>query len=156
MDDNFEAKLQLYLRSERAMLDIFIRDKSRQLLFLFMSLMALLTAWIMFDIAVFFTLGAYFTVKMTTFILAAANVLLFLIFICCSKRRKHQKEVEALQDIRDFAKHEVTKDLKVVKNEVVDMTHSVGGVVRDVSSVLNGELLGLTRLITMIRGLIKP
>jgi hypothetical protein len=155
MDDNFESKLHLYLRSERAMLDVFIRDKSRQLSFVFMGFIALLTALVMFDIAVFFTLMAYFTIKITAFILAGANTVLFLMLICFSKRKKHQKEVEALQDIRDFSKDEVTKDLKIAKDEVVEISHSVGGVVRDVSSIFNGELLGLTRLITMIRDLIK-
>nr|MCH9756694.1 hypothetical protein [Gammaproteobacteria bacterium] len=119
------------------------------------GLVALLTALIMLDIAVFFTLKTYFLTKITAFILAGANGLLFLIFILFSKRNKHQKEVEALKDIRNFAKEEVTKDLKVVKDEVVEIGHSVGHVVHDVSSVLSGEAFGLARILPILHQFLK-
>ena len=67
MDDNFDSKLHLYIRSERAMLDIFVRDKLRQLFFISIGFIALLTALIMFDIAIFFTLTTYFSTKITAF-----------------------------------------------------------------------------------------
>jgi hypothetical protein len=70
MNENFDKKLNLYLRSERAMLDIFVRDKLRQLFFVSLGLIALCTALIMFDIAMFVTLQHYFTANITAFILA--------------------------------------------------------------------------------------
>jgi hypothetical protein len=148
MKDNFECKLSLYLRSERAMLDIFLRDKSRQLFFIGMGFVALFIALIFFDIALFFILKIYFSIHITAFILAGAHALFFLICLGFSKRKKQQKEVEALKDIRDFSKEEVVKDLKNAKNEVLDISHSV-------KSICRGEFLSLARLIPILRDLLK-
>ena len=101
---NFEKKLGLYLRSERAMLDVFVRNQVRRLFFVSLGLIALFTALMMFDIAMFFTLQHYFPTNITAFILAGSHIVLCLIFILCAKHKKHQREVEALRDIRDFAK----------------------------------------------------
>ncbi|MDF1645468.1 MAG: hypothetical protein P1U61_00595 [Legionellaceae bacterium] len=155
MKNEFDSKLNLYLRSERVMLDIFVRDKLRQLFWVSMGLVALLTALIMLDIALFFTLSPYFSIKVTAFILTGFHVFLCLLFILRSKRSKHRKEVEALRDIRDFAKDEVTKDLKVAKDEVLEVGHSVGEAVHQASSVFNGEILNLAHLLPIIRHFLK-
>ena len=147
MDGNFESKLNLYLRSERAMLDIFVRNKLRQLFFISLGFIALLTALIMFDVAVFFTLQNYYATNITAFILAGSNALLFLIFILCAKHKKHQQEVEALRDIRDFAKEQVGHDVKIATDEVVNMGKSVQHVAHDISSIFS--------LVPMIQSILK-
>jgi len=156
MDGNFDNKLNLYLRSERAMLDIFVRNKLRQLFFVSLGFVALLTALIMFDIAIFFTLQSYFTTNITAFILAGSNILLFLIFLLFASRKKHQREVEALRDIRDFAKEQVGQDVKIATDEVVSMGKSVKHVAHDVSSIFSGEAFGLAGLIPIIQSILKP
>lgn len=155
MDGNFENKLNLYLRSERAMLDIFIRNKLRQLFFISLSFVALLTALIMFDIAIFFTLQNYFATNITAFILAGSNALLFLIFILFAIQKQHQHEIKALRDIRDFAKEQVGQDVKIAADEVVHMGKSVQHVAHDVSSILRGEAFGLAGLIPIIQSILK-
>lgn len=155
MDGNFENKLNLYLRSERAMLDIFMRNKLRQLFFVSLGFIALLTALIMLDIAIFFTLKNYFQTNITAFILAGGHAFLFLIFIVFAQHKKHQQETKALRDIRDFAKEQVTQDLKIATEEVVHMGKSVKHVAHDISSVFSGEAFGLAGLIPIIQSILK-
>ncbi|MDX2346592.1 MAG: hypothetical protein QNK11_06975 [Legionella sp.] len=143
MADKFDAKLQLYLRSERAMLGVFLRNQSRKYLLILIGFIALFIALILCDIGVFFVLNTYLSTPKTAFVLACAHVLLFLILMIFSKIKHHQKEVAALEDIRDFAKEEVSKDLKAAKDEVLEVGSSVGHVVHDITSIFNGELLGL-------------
>ncbi|MCH9764014.1 MAG: hypothetical protein K0U24_07330 [Gammaproteobacteria bacterium] len=155
MDDNFESKLHVYIRSERALFDIFLRDKARQLFCIAIGFIALLTALVMLNISFFYALNTIFPVTITAFILAGINVFLFLISLLFSKRKRHKKEVEALKDIRDFAEEALKKDLKVVKNEAVEIGQSVGHVVRDVSSIVRGEAFGLANLLPIIRHILK-
>ncbi len=155
MDDNFESKLHVYIRSERALFDIFLRDKARQLFCIAIGFIALLTALVMLNISFFYALNTIFPVTITAFILAVINVFLFLISLLFSKRKRHKKEVEALKDIRDFAEEALKKDLKVVKNEAVEIGQSVGHVVRDVSSIVRGEAFGLANLLPIIRHILK-
>ena len=155
MCSQFESKLNVYIRSERAMLDIFVRDKLRQLFFIAIGVIALFTTLILFDIAIFFTLTTYFSTKITAFILADANAILFLMSILFSKRKKHRKEVEALKEIRDFAKEEVLKDVKVVTDEVVEVGQSVGHAVHGASSIFSGEVFSLASLLATINSLLK-
>lgn len=155
MDGNFESKLNLYLRSERAMLNIFVRNKLRQLFFMSLGFVALLTALIMLDIAIFFTLKNYFSTHITAFILAGSHALLFLIFLLFAKHKKHQHEADALRDIRDFAKDQVSHDVKLATSEVVKMGNSVKHVTHDISSIFSGEAFGLAGLIPIIRSILK-
>ena len=155
MCEQFESKLNVYIRSERAMLDIFVRDKLRQLFFTAVGVIALFTALVLFDMGMFFTLTDYFSIKITAFILAGANAILFLMFLLFSKRKKHRKEVEALKEIRDFAKEEVLKDVKVVTDEVVEVGQSVGHVVHGASSIFRGEVFSLVSLFSTINNLLK-
>jgi len=156
MDGNFDSKLNLYLRSERAMLDIFVRNKLHQFFFISLGFVALLTALIMFDIAIFFTLKNYFSTPITAFILAGSNTLLCLIFLLFSKHKKHQREVDALRDIRDFAKEQVSSDVKIATNEMVHMGKSVKHITHDISSIFSGEAFGLAGLIPILRTILKP
>lgn len=155
MNGNFDDKLNLYLRSERAMLDIFIRHQVRQLCFMSLGFIALLTALIMFDIALFFTLQHYFPTHITAFILAGSHVVLCLILILCAKHKKHQREIEALRDIRDFAKAQVHHDIKLAADDMVHMGKSVKHIAHDVSSIFSGEAFGLTGLIPIIQNILK-
>jgi len=155
MDGNFDKKLSLYLRSERAMLDVFLLDQLRQLFFISLGLIALLTALIMFDIALFFTLQPYYSTSITAFILAGGHALFGLICIILAKKKKHQHDVEALRDIRDFAKAEVSHDIKLATDDVVHMGKSVKHIAHDVSSIFSGEAFGLAGLIPIIQSILK-
>jgi len=155
MNGNFDKKLNLYLRSERAMLDIFVRDQLRQLFFVSLGLIALFTALIMFDIAIFVTLQHYFTANITAFILAGIHVGLCLIFILCAKHKKNQRDIEALRDIRDFAKEQVCQDIKIATDDVIHMGKSVKNITHDVSSIFSGEAFGLAGLIPIIQRILK-
>jgi hypothetical protein len=155
MDGDFDNKLNLYLRSERAMLDIFVRNKLRQLFFVSLGFVALLTALIMLDIALFFTLKTYFETNITAFILAGSNALLFLIFILFAQQKKHQQEAKALRDIRDFAREQVAQDVKIATDDVVKMGKSVKHVAHDISSIFSGEAFGLAGLVPIIQSILK-
>lgn len=155
MNENFDKKLNLYLRSERAMLDIFVRDKLRQLFFVSLGLIALCTALIMFDIAMFVTLQHYFPTHTTAFILAGSHAALCFLFILCAKHKKHQRDIEALRDIRDFAKEQVSHDIKIATDDVIHMGKSVKNITHDVSSIFSGEAFGLAGLIPIIQSILK-
>jgi hypothetical protein len=142
MSDDFEHKLQIYLRSERAMLDIFVRNTLRQTLGVFLGFIALLAVLIFSDIGVFVILSLYWPVQITAFILAGVHGVLFLVCIVCFRHRKHQKEVQALEDIRDYARDEVVKELKGIRR-----------IVHGATSFFSGE--GLAQLLSTVHMLLK-
>ncbi len=154
MDSQFDRKLSLYMRSERAMLAIWLRRKARQLFWVLIALIACLTALILVDVGAFLTLSTYYAPKASAFILAGCNIVLCLACIAFSSRKGHKGEEAALKDIRDFAKDELGKDLEIVKDEVVEVGQSVGSAVHGVSAFLNGDF-GLTSLFTAVHHFLK-
>ena len=76
-------------------------------------------------------------------------------FCNLSKKKKHQHDVEALRDIRDFAKAEVSHDIKLATDDVVHMGKSVKHIAHDVSSIFSGEAFGLAGLIPIIQSILK-
>ncbi len=148
MCEQFETKLRVYLKSERAMLDVLVQNKLRQCFLIGIGLITLLTALVMLDIALFFKLAAYLSISNTALVLAGANALLFLVFLLCAKIRKHRKEVEALREIRDFAKEEVAKDLKEVGQSAHQAVHSV-------SSIFTGEAFSLASVLAAVHHLLQ-
>jgi hypothetical protein len=148
MKDAFSRQLSLYLRSERTLLNLFLRDKSRQLFFVFAGLGFLLIAVLLCDIGCFFVLKQHVSVPMTAFILAGAHGLFFLICLWFARRKKQSREAQALQTIRDFAKDEVLNDVAMVKDEALDMS-------RTAKSILKGECFQFVRFIPILKDLLK-
>ncbi|MDF1677135.1 MAG: hypothetical protein P1U32_00365 [Legionellaceae bacterium] len=154
MDSQFDRKLSLYMRSERAMLAVWLRRKARQLFWVLIALVACLTALILVDIGAFLTLSTYYSSKMSAFMLAGFNGVLCLVCIAFASRKGHKAEEAALKDIRDVAKDELGKDLKVVTDEVVEVGQSVGNAVHGVSTFFNGDF-GLTSLLATLHYFLK-
>jgi hypothetical protein len=156
MNDNFDAKLNLYMRAERAMLTLTLREKVRQMVYITCALLALLTTLILLNIGAFYTLLTYLSPQLSAFTLAGLNLLLILIMLMLASKKKNTAEVEALSDIRDFAKTQVMTELQASTQNIVDMSQSIKHVADDVNAVLSGEAFGLQGLISMLHRVVKP
>jgi hypothetical protein len=155
MNSNFDAKLNLYVRAERAMLTLTLREKKRQMVYITCALLALLTTLILLNIGAFYTLLTYLSPQLSAFALAGLNLLIILIMLILAGKKKNTAEIEALSDIRDFAKTEVITELQVSTQNIVDMSQSIKHVADDVNAVLSGEMFGLQGLISMLHHIVK-
>lgn len=137
----FDGRLKVYMRSEKAILDIYIRNKLRALFYTSLAFICILTALVMLDIGVFFTLTAYFATKTTAFILAGSNLVLFILLICFARRRRYQRELQSLEAIRDVVKDDI-------KEEVLEMTQGVRQATDHISSLFS--IAGLVPILKKI------
>lgn len=150
-DKHFDKRLGLYIRSERALLDITIRNKLRQLFYLTIGFIVLLTALIMLDIGVFFSLKTHYPIHVTAFILAGSNLAIFILLLIFAKRKRYQRERVMLEEIRDYAKAEVQDELKDTAHDFMEASYSVKQFTHQISSIFSGEVLGLASLIPIIK-----
>jgi len=126
----FDGRLKVYMRSEKAILDIYIRNKLRTLFYTSLAFICILTALVMLDIGVFFTLTTYFTTKNTAFILAGSNLVLFILLICFARRKRYQRELQSLEAIRDVVKEDI-------EEEVFEVTQGLRQVTDHISSLFS-------------------
>ncbi len=123
MKDKMIRKWRLYWRTERALLETLLEDKLRQLFLSLLGLMFLFAVFTLLNIAGFFWLTGFLTHVTAAFSLAFLNGALFLLFVLLAKRKRHQKEVQALQSIRDIAKEEIIADISAKQTDLFGVGH---------------------------------
>jgi hypothetical protein len=155
MSDDFDSKLSLYLRSEKALFTLALREKARQAVYVIFALMALLATLVLCNIGLFYTLLDYISPQLCAFVLAGINILISVIMIIISAKKKTTGEVDALIEIRDFAKTEVADELQKSKKEIAEMGSSVKNVADDVNAILSGTAFGIQTLLPILQRILK-
>ena len=154
MNEEFNAKLKLLIKSEKALLSLEMKKRSRQTLFVTLALIAVLISLVMLNITVYLYLTSRYSNLEAAGILTALNITIALIFFIIASKQERGAEAEAIEDIRDYAWEQVHTDLNVVKEDVKAFKNSVVNVKQTVDSFANGDTFGIKKIIPIITTLI--
>ncbi|MDF1757053.1 MAG: hypothetical protein P1U74_01975 [Legionellaceae bacterium] len=150
MNNNFESKLNLYLRSEKALLTLLVREKSRQIVFIVLAIFALLSTLILLNVSAYYALLGYLTPQISTLVLAGANVIISIVMLLIANKKTNQVQAAGLVEVRDFAKSQVAEELLQSKNEIMAVIYSIKHVTDDVGEFFSGKLLWLESILPLI------
>lgn len=155
MNENMDAKVNLLVRSEKALLKMEMRKRSRQAVFIAIGLIAVLAALVMLNIALYLYLESNNTPLVSVVILAGINVVTAVLFFLIASRQEMGSEAESMREIRDFAWSQVSDDIDEVKQNVTEFKNSMQRVSSGVNSVFSRDFFGLKGLMPIITALLE-
>ncbi|SFZ98204.1 hypothetical protein MNB_SV-5-1105 [hydrothermal vent metagenome] len=156
MSEEFNAKMKLLIKSEKALLALEMRKKSRQTIWIAMALVAVLVSLVMVNVTVFLYLETKYDNLEAAGILTVLNLALSGLFFLIASRQNRGAEAESIEDIRDFAWEQVSADIDEVKQHVTDFKQSVVKVKKGVDSFTStGPLNKVMPIITTLIDLNK-
>jgi hypothetical protein len=155
MSKEFNAKLDLLIKSEKALLKLEIQKRSKQFLFTAIALVAILVALAMINIAIYLSLEAHYTALMSATLLASFNIAIAILFLMLASRNMKSEEGKSIQEIRNYAWREVSDDINGAKEQVIGFVDGVHKVHNSVDTIINKELFGLKNVIPILQALIN-
>ena len=154
MNDDFNAKIKLLIKSEKALLSLEMRKKSRETLWAALGLIATLIALIMVNITAYLYLSEHFTNAASAGILTLINITIAGIFFTIASKQERGAEAESIEDIRDFAWQQVSTDVDEVKENIKEFTQGIVKVKNNVESFTKGDAFGIKKVLPIITTLI--
>lgn|SRR3990167_5579403 len=148
MGDNFDDKLSLYLRSEKILLKLTLREKARQLSYYILAILTFLVALISLNIGLFYCLQNYLNPAQCAFSLASFNLIVSIVMVLIATKKKANPEMAELSEIRDFAKENVIKDLQKSKNEIVDAS-------KNIKDIVSGKIFNIQSIIPILQKILN-
>ena len=155
MSEDFNAKMKLLIKSEKALLNLEMRKKGRQTLWMALALLAVLTGLAMLNVTVYLLLAEYFSTLQAAAILSGLNLLVAAVFFWIASRQNLGAEAQSIEDIRDFAWEQVSTDLNEVKQNISELKQSVVKVKSSVDSFTSGGAFGFNKVLPIITTLIE-
>ena len=154
MSDDLNAKMKLLIKSEKALLSLEMRKKSRQNVWVAMALLAVLAGLVMLNVTVFLLLETHYSNLASAAILSGLNLLVAIIFFVIASRQDRGAEAESIEEIRNFSWGQIETDIDEVKQNVSEFTHSVKKVKSSVDSFTSGDAFGFGKVMPIITTLI--
>jgi hypothetical protein len=154
MSKDFNAKVKLLVKSEKALLSLEMRKKSRQTLFIALALLAVLVALVMMNITMYLYLATSHSSLESATILTLLNLFIAGIFFVIALKQDIGVEAESIEEIRDFAWRQVNDDINEVKHSVSEFKDSFVKVKKGVDSFSGGSSFGIKNILPIVTTLI--
>ena len=154
MSEEFNAKIKLLIKSEKALLSLEMKKKSRQTLWTALALVAVLVTLIMVNITTYLYLSSTHTPLEAASILTGMNIAVAVLFFVLASKQTVGAEAASIEDIRDFAWEQVSTDIDEVKQHATDLKNTVVKVKKTVDSFTTGDAFGIKKVLPIITTLI--
>ena len=154
MSEDFNAKIKLLIKSEKALLSLEMKKKSRQTVWVALGLVAVLVTLVMINITAYLYLSSTRTPLEAATIQTGVNIVLAVLFFVLASRQTLGAEAASIEDIRDFAWEQVSTDIDEVKQHATDFKNSVVKVKKTVDGFTTGDAFGIKKVLPIITTLI--
>jgi len=125
MNQDLSKKIKLIVKSEKELLKLEIGKKSKQLVWVFIGIIAVFMTLVMFNITIFFYLSSNYTTLVSTSILTMINLIFTAISFYIASSKSKSSEVKSIEEIRDYAWTQIANDIDATKNSIDDFKESV-------------------------------
>jgi len=154
MSEDFNAKIQLLIKSEKALLSLEMRKKSRQTVWVALALVAVLVTLVMVNITVYLYFSTTHSQLEAAAILTGLNLGVAILFFVIASRQSNGPEAESIEGIRDFAWEQVSNDIDEVKQNFTEFKDSLVKVKKTVNHFTTGDAFGFKKILPIITTLI--
>ncbi len=143
MSQEFNKKVSLLLKSQKSLINMEIKKKSKQIILIAIALIAISVTFIMLNFSLFFFLLSMFTNTISALILSLVNLSIALLLIFLALKKDNNAQFDAITEIRDFALDEILEDVDGVKMEVTQFKNRA-------TTVFDGTFLGLKTILPLM------
>ncbi len=154
MSEDFNAKIKLLIKSEKALLSLEMKKKSRQTLWIALALLAVLIALVMVNVTLFLYLSTTHSYLESSAILTGMNITVAILFFVIASKQDLGAEATSIEDIRDFAWDQVSTDIDEVKQGVTEFKNTIVKAKKSVDSFSTGDMFGVKKVLPIITTLI--
>ena len=154
MSEDFNAKMKLLIKSEKALLSLEIQKRSRQTLWMALALVAALVSLVMLNVTIYLYLSTQFSNLQSAGILTSINIVIAIVFALIASRQSRGVQAESIEDIRDFAWEQISTDIDEVKQNITEFKDSVVKVKHNVDSFTTGDIFGIKKFLPIVSTLI--
>ncbi len=155
MSNTIQNKINLLLRSEKALLKLELRKRSKQIVLNTIALLALFITLVMVNISVYFYLSTFLSSALAALILALINLFISALFFIIASKQECAPEAEAILDVRDFAWSQILEDVQEFKHEASEVKQTVKHINSGINGVLKRDVMSLGQLIPIIKILLE-
>ena len=155
MNRELSNKLQLLLRSEKALLKLEMRKKGRQVVLTTIGIIAILATLVMLNITVYLYLEEGFTPLHAAMVLTGIDFVLAILFFILASRQELGNEAESINEIRDYALQELSGEFDDIKQEASEIRESFSKVSSGISSVFNRDFSAVKAVIPLVEMFVK-
>ena len=117
MKRELSNKLQLLLRSEKALMKLEMRKKGRQVVLVSIAILAILATLVMLNVSTYLYLIEKSSPLNAALVLMAIDLAVAILFFILAARQELGSEAEAINEIRDYAMKELSGEFDEMKNE---------------------------------------
>lgn len=155
MNKELSNKLQLLLRSEKALLKLEMRKKGRQVVLTTIAILAVLATLVMLNVSAYLYLIENSTPLNAALILMAIDLAVAMLFFILASRQELGNEAEAINEIREYALEELSGEFDEIKQEASEIRESFSKVSGGISSVFNRDFSAVKALIPLVEMFVK-
>lgn len=150
MKKELSNKLQLLLRSEKALLKLEMRKKGRQVVLATIGIVAVLATLVMLNVTGYLYLATHYEPLQAAFMLTGIDFVIAIVFFILAVRQEVGAEADAINEIRDYAMKELSDDLNEFKEEANEIRESFSKVSSGISSVFNRDFSAVKAVIPLV------
>ena len=154
MSEDFNAKMKLLIKSDKALLTLELKKKGRQTIWIALGLIAVLVTLVMVNVTLYLYLSTKYTNVEAAAMITGINILFVIASFIIASRQENGTEAAAIEDIRDFAWEQVSTDLDEVKQNVSEFKDSINRVKGTVDSFTTGDPFGMKKILPIVSTLI--
>lgn len=157
MNDFFQ-KLQIFSRTEIAILRITLQTVSKQIILFAVGIVLILLAVAMFNVGMFMSLSEKFGSDTAAFIVCAFNAVLAVVIMVVANRTKPGPEADMAKEIRNLAINEINADVDKIRQNFNEVKTDVQRIRSGFGGLLGGgdkSSLGLLSFAPLIEILIS-
>ena len=155
MNRELSNKLQLLLRSEKALLKLEMRKKGRQIVLATLAIIAVLATLVMLNITVYLYLEESFSPLHAAMILTGMDLAFAILFFALASRQELGNEAESINEVRDYALQELSGEFNEIKQEASEIRDSFSKVSSGISSVFNRDFSAVKAVIPLVEMFVK-
>ena len=154
MNNDFNAKIKLLIKSEKALLSLELHKKAKKTFWISLALLTLLITLITLNITLFLYLSTLFSTVISGLILTSLNLILTLLFFSIASKQSRSAEAESIEEIRDFAYAQLADDMGEVKESFKEFQESAIKMKQNVENLTNGDAFGIKKFLPIVTTLI--
>ena len=150
MNKDISNKINLLVRSEKALLRLEMRRKGRQIILAVVAVLAILATLVMLNVALYFYLAESFSTVISALMLAGINLALAVLFLIIASHQELGAEADAINEIRDYAMQQLSEDFDEIRQEASEIRESFSKVSSGISSVFNRDFSALKAILPVV------
>ncbi|MCJ7765063.1 MAG: phage holin family protein [Thiovulaceae bacterium] len=150
MNKDLTNKINLLIRSEKALLKLEMRRKGRQIVMVSVAVLAILAALVMLNVAAYFYLLESQSPFHAALILSGSDLVLAILLLILASRQMLGSEAETVNEVRNYALEELSDDFDEIRQEALEIKNGFSRVSSGISSVLNRDFSALKSILPIV------